>query len=55
MGTPGHCAGDAAMNKKEMEEILNSIIPPREWRDDSGNLWRQTVRLFSPSSSPNHV
>lgn len=28
--------------KKEAEEILNAILPPREWLED-GQLWRQYV------------
>lgn len=28
--------------KKETEEILNSILPPRCWEED-GQLWTQTV------------
>lgn len=28
--------------KKETEEILNSILPPKEWEED-GQLWRQQV------------
>jgi hypothetical protein len=29
-------------NRKETEEILNSILPPREWEEE-GQLWRQQV------------
>jgi dynein light intermediate chain, axonemal len=29
-------------SKKETEEILNSILPPRCWEED-GQLWTQTV------------
>ncbi|XP_043216409.1 33 kDa inner dynein arm light chain, axonemal-like [Amphibalanus amphitrite] len=35
---PGH--GDA---KQDTEEVLNSIIPPREWEEEGGQLWRQQV------------
>lgn len=31
--------------RKETEEILNSILPPREWEED-GQLWRQHVRIM---------
>jgi dynein light intermediate chain len=33
---------DAAKVKTETEEILDSILPPREW-EDNGQLWRQSV------------
>jgi len=29
-------------NRRETEEILNSILPPREWEEE-GQLWRQQV------------
>lgn len=29
-------------SKKETEEILNAILPPRCWEED-GQLWTQTV------------
>lgn len=28
--------------RKETEEILNSILPPREWEEE-GQIWRQHV------------
>ena len=28
--------------RSETEEILDSILPPREWEED-GQLWRQSV------------
>lgn len=28
--------------KKETEEILNTILPPREWEEE-GQIWRQHV------------
>lgn len=28
--------------KRETEEILNTILPPREWEED-GQMWRQCV------------
>lgn len=31
-----------AENRRETEEILNSILPPRTWEED-GQLWTQTV------------
>lgn len=34
---------DAGISKKETEEILNAILPPKEWEED-GKLWRQMVR-----------
>jgi len=33
---------DAGISKKETEEILNAILPPKEWEED-GKLWRQMV------------
>uniref|UniRef100_A0A1A9V719 Inner dynein arm light chain, axonemal n=1 Tax=Glossina austeni TaxID=7395 RepID=A0A1A9V719_GLOAU len=35
-------AGALLDTKKETEEILNSILPPRCWEED-GQLWQQTV------------
>ncbi|XP_023293079.2 putative inner dynein arm light chain, axonemal [Lucilia cuprina] len=35
-------AGALLDTKKETEEILNSILPPRCWEDE-GQLWQQTV------------
>jgi len=32
----------AAEENKETEEILNSILPPKQWEED-GNLWMQQV------------
>lgn len=32
----------AAEQKHETEEILNTILPPKEWEED-GQLWRQEV------------
>lgn len=29
-------------SKKEAEEILNTILPPKEW-EESGQMWRQQV------------
>lgn len=34
--------GITADNRKETEEILNDILPPRCWEED-GQLWTQTV------------
>jgi hypothetical protein len=31
-------------NRRETEEILNSILPPREWEEE-GQLWRQQVYI----------
>ena len=31
-------------NRRETEEILNSILPPREWEEE-GQLWRQQVHI----------
>lgn len=28
--------------RRETEEILNSILPPKEWEED-GQMWRQQV------------
>jgi len=39
---PGNVCQDAGMSKKETEEILNAILPPKEWEED-GKLWRQMV------------
>ncbi|KAK3924079.1 33 kDa inner dynein arm light chain, axonemal [Frankliniella fusca] len=36
---PGTSAADL---RKETDEILNSILPPKEWEED-GQLWRQQV------------
>lgn len=30
-------------SKQDTEEVLNSIIPPREWEEEGGQLWRQQV------------
>jgi len=35
-------AGATAKDRSETEEILDSILPPREWEED-GQLWRQAV------------
>lgn len=35
-------AGGIAENRRETEEILSSILPPRTWEED-GQLWTQTV------------
>uniref|UniRef100_A0A336LNR0 CSON009023 protein n=1 Tax=Culicoides sonorensis TaxID=179676 RepID=A0A336LNR0_CULSO len=35
-------AGAIVDSRKETEEILNSILPPRTWEED-GQLWTQTV------------
>jgi dynein light intermediate chain len=32
----------AAKQRSETEEILDSILPPREW-EENGQLWRQSV------------
>lgn len=29
-------------SKKEADELLNSILPPKEW-EENGKLWRQEV------------
>lgn len=36
--------GITSDNRKETEEILNDILPPRCWEED-GQLWTQTVCL----------
>lgn len=33
---------DVTDSRKETEEILNEILPPRSWEED-GQLWIQTV------------
>lgn len=38
----GQVCVDAGISKKETEEILNAILPPKEWEED-GKLWRQMV------------
>lgn len=35
-------SGGITENRQETEEILNTILPPREWEED-GQLWTQTV------------
>ncbi len=35
-------SSSTAAAKTETEEILDSILPPREWEED-GQLWRQSV------------
>ncbi len=35
-------AGTESSQRSETEEILDSILPPREWEED-GQLWRQSV------------
>ena len=35
-------ASIAAKQRSETEEILDSILPPREW-EEGGQLWRQSV------------
>lgn len=32
--------------KRETEEILNAILPPKEWEED-GQIWTQKVFLLS--------
>lgn len=39
-------ADGALDSKKETEEILNEILPPRCWEED-GQLWTQTVHIIS--------
>lgn len=34
--------GAASEAKRETEEILNAILPPKEWEED-GNRWTQQV------------
>ena len=34
--------GESEAERSETEEILDSILPPREWEED-GQLWRQSV------------
>lgn len=36
-------ANTLAENRRETEEILNSILPPRTWEEEDGQLWMQTV------------
>jgi len=36
---------DAGLSKKEMTEILNSILPPVEWEEADGKKWRKEVLL----------
>jgi dynein light intermediate chain len=38
----GDAASEAESQRSETEEILDSILPPREW-EESGQLWRQSV------------
>ena len=33
---------DESKERSETEEILDSILPPREW-EENGQLWRQSV------------
>ena len=47
---PGLCkpptiSQDAGLSKRDMEDILNSIHPPREW-EESGKVWKQFVRVL---------
>lgn len=35
----------AADQKKDTEEILNAILPPKEW-EENGNLWLQQARVL---------
>ncbi|XP_063702024.1 putative inner dynein arm light chain, axonemal [Culicoides brevitarsis] len=39
---PSSAGGAIVDARKETEEILNSILPPRTWEED-GQLWTQTV------------
>jgi len=38
----GHSKLQTGSGKKETEEILNTILPPREWEEE-GHLWQQHV------------
>ena len=40
--TTSDAAAIAAKQRSETEEILDSILPPREW-EENGQLWRQSV------------
>ena len=40
--TTSDAASIAAKQRSETEEILDSILPPREW-EENGQLWRQSV------------
>ncbi len=40
--TASDAASIAAKQRSETEEILDSILPPREW-EENGQLWRQSV------------
>lgn len=31
--------------KRETEEILNAILPPKEWEED-GQIWTQKVSVY---------
>lgn len=39
---PGSAGGTINENRRETEELLNSILVPRQWEED-GQLWIQTV------------
>lgn len=39
-GSPTRAPGPSSDQKRETEEILNAILPPKEWEED-GNLWLQ--------------
>lgn len=38
--------GAASELKKETEEVLNAILPPKEW-EENGNLWIQQVLFLT--------
>ena len=38
----GETADSESSQRSETEEILDSILPPREW-EEGGQLWRQSV------------
>ncbi len=40
--TPASSSSGISGVRSETEEILDSILPPREW-DEEGQLWRQSV------------
>ena len=41
---PAALCQDQGLMTKEMEDILNSILPPREWEEE-GKIWRQIVKF----------
>jgi hypothetical protein len=55
-GTPELAAAAAAASKKaakgavaEIEDVLNSVLPPRMWQQPDGTSWVQYVSKVPPS------